>query len=245
LNFSSFLHHTPLEDPSHRDPVLSLIFLAKGLRGVAMRIPAEYSAWLAYGRFGWREYVAHAKNIVLGLPGLVRRAPELIQKRWLSSRKLPSLIIDGDHNRFALHYHVEQAPHEESRVTLLDELDEHGVPRLNVDLQYRDIDVESILKAHLIIKERLEHGGVGTLRFLSDDPRRHIEEQISFGGHQMGTTRMAETEQNGVVDLNCRVFGVDNLYIAAPSVFPTGGQANPVATIVACAIRLADHLVAN
>ncbi len=125
----------------------------------------------------------------------------------------------------------------------MDDLDEHGVPRLHVNLHYDDLDVESILKAHLIIKERLEKAGVGTLRFLRDDPRRHIEEQISFGGHQMGTTRMAKTEQGGVVDPDCRVFGLQNLYIAAPSVFPTGGQANPVATIVAFAIRLADHLV--
>jgi choline dehydrogenase-like flavoprotein len=53
---------------------------------------------------------------------------------------------------------------------------------------------------------------------------------------------MSKIPDNGVVDENCRVFGVDNLYMAGCSVFPTGGHANPTLTIVALAIRLADHL---
>ena len=73
----------------------------------------------------------------------------------------------------------------------------------------------------------------------------HIKKQIAWGGHQLGTTRMGHREEDGVVDVNCKVFGVSNLYVAAPSVFPTGGQANPVLTIVTLAIRLADHLRAT
>jgi len=46
----------------------------------------------------------------------------------------------------------------------------------------------------------------------------------------------------GVVDSNCKVHGVSNLFIAGSSVFPTGGYANPTLTFVALAIRLADHL---
>jgi choline dehydrogenase-like flavoprotein len=45
-----------------------------------------------------------------------------------------------------------------------------------------------------------------------------------------------------VVDENCRVFGVDNLYVASSSTFPTSGCANPTLTIVALAVRIADHL---
>jgi choline dehydrogenase-like flavoprotein len=46
----------------------------------------------------------------------------------------------------------------------------------------------------------------------------------------------------GVVDADGRVHGVANLYIAGSSVFPTSGSANPTLTIVALALRLADHL---
>jgi choline dehydrogenase-like flavoprotein len=58
----------------------------------------------------------------------------------------------------------------------------------------------------------------------------------------MGTTRMSSDPESGVVDADCRVHGVANLYIASSSVFPTGGFANPTLTILALAIRLADHL---
>lgn len=58
----------------------------------------------------------------------------------------------------------------------------------------------------------------------------------------MGTTRMADDERKGVVDRDCKVFGVDNLYVAGSSVFTTSGAANPTLSIVALALRLAEHL---
>ncbi|MEH1848669.1 MAG: GMC family oxidoreductase [Nostoc sp.] len=60
--------------------------------------------------------------------------------------------------------------------------------------------------------------------------------------HQIGATRMHVDPKQGVVDENCRVHGISNLYIAGSSVFPTAGSANPTLTIVALAIRLADHI---
>jgi choline dehydrogenase-like flavoprotein len=46
----------------------------------------------------------------------------------------------------------------------------------------------------------------------------------------------------GVVDENCRVHGMQNLYVAGSSVFPTAGSFNPTLTLVALALRLADHV---
>jgi choline dehydrogenase-like flavoprotein len=62
------------------------------------------------------------------------------------------------------------------------------------------------------------------------------------GNHHMGTTRMSDDPRTGVVDRDCRVHGMANLFVAVSSVFPTGGSANPTLTIVALALRLADHL---
>ena len=60
--------------------------------------------------------------------------------------------------------------------------------------------------------------------------------------HHMGTTRMHVDPKRGVVDADCKMHGVENLYVAGSSVFPTGGNANPTLTIVALAYRLCDHL---
>ena len=53
---------------------------------------------------------------------------------------------------------------------------------------------------------------------------------------------MSESPKSGVVDVNCRVHGIANLYIASSSVFPTCGFANPTLTILALTLRLADHI---
>ena len=58
----------------------------------------------------------------------------------------------------------------------------------------------------------------------------------------MGTTRMHVNPKQGVVDENSRIHGISNLFIAGPSAFPTGGYSNPVLTIVALSVRLADHV---
>ena len=65
---------------------------------------------------------------------------------------------------------------------------------------------------------------------------------FNSGSHHIGTTRMAASADEGVVDPDCRVHGVENLYVAGSSVFPTSGHANPTLTVVALAVRLADHL---
>jgi choline dehydrogenase-like flavoprotein len=69
-----------------------------------------------------------------------------------------------------------------------------------------------------------------------------IEPCYTDASHHMGTTRMSEDPRSGVVDRNSRVHGVDNLYVAGSSVFPSAGHANPTLTIVALALRLAEHL---
>lgn len=65
------------------------------------------------------------------------------------------------------------------------------------------------------------------------------------GHHHMGTTRMSNSTDTGIVDSNCKTHAVENLDIAGSSVFPTAGYVNPTPTLLALAIRLADHLKAK
>lgn len=61
--------------------------------------------------------------------------------------------------------------------------------------------------------------------------------------HHMGTTRMHDSPEHGVVDRNCKVHGISNLYVAGSSVFPTAGANFPTITIAALALRLSQHLI--
>jgi choline dehydrogenase-like flavoprotein len=135
----------------------------------------------------------------------------------------------------------EQIPNPDSRVTLADEKDALGLRKIRLDWRLTEQDRRSLLQhMHSLA---LELGALGLGRMQLDIEDNGIWPTIVNGGsHHMGTTRMSENPQSGVVDRNCRVHGLDNLYIAGSSVFPTSGAANPTLTIVALALRLADHL---
>ena len=62
--------------------------------------------------------------------------------------------------------------------------------------------------------------------------------------HACGTCRMGTDPAVSVVDADCRAHGIDNLYLADGSVFPTSGAANPALTIAANALRVAEGIAA-
>lgn len=89
----------------------------------------------------------------------------------------------------------------------------------------------------------LELGRVWIDEWLQNDQAAWPQGRPVFGGyHHMGATRMSQDPRHGVVDADCRVHDLDNLYVAGSSVFPTAGFANPTLTLVALALRLTDHL---
>jgi choline dehydrogenase-like flavoprotein len=120
-----------------------------------------------------------------------------------------------------------------------------GMRRLRIDLRFTWNDAEAIARSHDVLDSVLRRAGLGELNL--DMPRKALAEAIlrsaSDGFHQIGLTRMARHHDDGVVDVNCKVFGLDNLFIASSSVFRTAGQANPTFSAVALGLRLADHLV--
>lgn len=139
----------------------------------------------------------------------------------------------------------EQAPNRHSRITLSDEFDEMGMPRVRLDWHLTERDIHSAWTFASIAAEELSRAGLGEVdleRFhLPDDPNE-LSGMVVDAGHHMGATRMGNDPSAGVVDANCMVFGIDNLFIASSAVFPTGGCSNPTFTILALALRLADRL---
>jgi choline dehydrogenase-like flavoprotein len=135
---------------------------------------------------------------------------------------------------------AEQSPNPESRVTLIDETDELGMRHARLDWRLSARDIESARRTMEVIALELGRRGLGRGQAVEEVDL----EGIDFQCHHMGTTRMSAGPALGVVDAHCRVHGVANLYVAGSSVFPTSGLANPTFTIVALALRLADHLKA-
>jgi choline dehydrogenase-like flavoprotein len=143
---------------------------------------------------------------------------------------------------FKVRYWGEPLPNPDSRVLLSPERDRLGKNRVWLDWRLSDMDLFTMKRVYQILAEELGRAGLGRLKvpFAENDTSWPSPPTGSF--HHMGTTRMHVDPKHGVVDPNCRVHGIANLFVAGSSVFPTAGQANPTLTIVALATRLADHI---
>lgn len=136
----------------------------------------------------------------------------------------------------------EAEPLRSRRVRLSDARDALGRRRIRVEWSPSDLELRSLRRGQELVGRALADAGIGRLECsLGTDQQPEIE----TASHHMGTTRMHPDPARGVVDANCRVHGHHNLFIAGSSVFPTAGFANPTLTIVALALRLADHLRAR
>lgn len=136
---------------------------------------------------------------------------------------------------------MEVTPDPERRLTLTDERDALGMPKLKLHMRIADQD---FAKYRLTLKElgrQLLASRAGMLK-LNLKTRDEWFANLDWGNHHMGTTRMSADPKKGVVDANLKVHDVANLYVAGSSVFPTYGAANPTVNLLALTLRLADHL---
>jgi choline dehydrogenase-like flavoprotein len=168
----------------------------------------------------------HALRTVLGAPKVLRH-----YRTWRSGQP-PDV--------FGIDVMAEQGPTMSSRVRLSGRRDRLGLPMTILDWRLTSLDWHSIRRTMEIFGDAVRKAGIGTVISTIGDEK---QPPAVFGNwHQLGTTRMHQDPAHGVVDENCRVHGISNLYIAGGSIFPTGGYANPSLTIVALSLRLADHL---
>ena len=146
---------------------------------------------------------------------------------------------------------AEAALNRESRVTLAEERDAFGMNRARLDWRTSPVDDRSIRETTTAFAAWLAESDIGRMRIydwvLSETPiatgSRESESMSSW--HHMCTTRMSDDPTKGVVDRDCRVHGMRNLYIGGSSVFGSPGFVNPTYTIVQLALRLGDRLAAE
>ncbi len=135
---------------------------------------------------------------------------------------------------------TEQSPHPDNRITLAEERDAFGRRIARLHWRWTAEDRRRIARARDVYAQAFASAGYGKL--VAGDWDAGQPRMIGGTHHHMGGTRMATDPRSGVVDTDCRVHGFSNLFVAGSSVFPTGGSVNPTLTIVALALRLAEHV---
>lgn len=218
--------------------------------------PADHEAMnsLASLKFHLQfKYTQYPKGLGKHLMNIYRGRNRLFRAMYESFRfKVPVLLGLGrggwsrtsnnekKYNRLELLALVEQSPNPENRITLIDEKDALGCPKIKVHYTCAAQDIESVKRAQKIMGDAIAETGLGRY----EPPKESAEKMKSLPGshHMLGTARMSEDPRNGVVDRDCRVHGVRNLFIAGSAVFSTGGYANPTLTNLALSVRVADRV---
>jgi choline dehydrogenase-like flavoprotein len=180
------------------------------------------------------DFIKHIRNVLNEIDDVARIAYRKIKGKIVGNFSKKRIRL------FILAHMSEQIPNPNSRVILSKKHDRFGLNRIALNWQVSSLDILSAIRAQEIIGEELSRAGLGRLYIKMKDESPPSD--LHGGYHHMGTTRMHVDPKQGVVDEHCRVHGISNLFIAGPSVFPTGGYANPVLTIVALTVKLADHL---
>lgn len=162
-------------------------------------------------------------------------------KKNIFERLFPST----DYQSFGMYSRIEQSPNPLSRITLNNEEDSLGVPKTSLNWALSPIDKKSLRELNKLVGQQVGLAGIGRVRlhdFLLDEKDETMPEYTSGGWHHMGTTRMSENPKNGVVDGNCKVHNIHNLFIAGSSCFTTSGAVTPTLSIIALSLRLSDHV---
>ena len=143
------------------------------------------------------------------------------------------------HTKLSVRCLAETAPNRDNRITLSNSRDALGQRHPAVVWNIGESERRSVSALHSEFLAQASKLDLGPVQPIDED---FEPKWLTGASHHMGTTRMHDSPRHGVVDRNCRVHGIGNLYVAGSSVFPTCGYANPTLTIVALAIRLADRL---
>lgn len=192
--------------------------------------------WKALKRVlrGKSRSMSDAYAIALNAHRLVKGAADLMMRKNSLSRTL---------ERVELFCMSEQVPDPASRVTLSTKKDRFGLPISRIDWRINNLEERSIRRTAELVSSELERIGYEPPKLDSWlDRGEGLPSAFVDIAHPTGTTRMSASKTQGVVDADCQVHGLDGLYVAGSSVFPTAGHANPTQMIVALAIRTADIL---
>jgi choline dehydrogenase-like flavoprotein len=155
------------------------------------------------------------------------------KRRWCPSNAEIKLCID-----------TEQQPNPESRIRLSKTLDAIGMPKAVVQWQWGEPERHAFHTYSALFNRQWRIWDLGEIAWNERfEAGSGWEKGVSDIYHLMGGTRMSVGPQDGIVDKELRVHGIDNLSVASLSVFPTGGSSNPTFTLMMLTLRLAERLM--
>lgn len=155
----------------------------------------------------------------------------LFQPRWLIKGVKFQIIVEPE-------------PNPNSRVMLSPtQKDQLGMNRVRVDWRLGSQVQRTFDRTLAILANDLQRSGVAQVELDPPIEGGKWPKDLEGTWHHMGTTRMHDSPKQGVVDRDCKVHGMTNLYVAGSSVFPTSGANFPTITLAALAFRLSDHIV--
>ena len=169
-NTVAWLANPELADARHRSGPLSFAYLslasplgrlmapdAQRLSLTGTRVPGA-----PYGGAKKRPLREHVRNMLLQPAATVGFAASFGAKRFLARRrKAPGFFVYNPANVYPLQYHGEHLPHWDSQVTLSDERDDVGMPRLRINLKFSEADVSGVVAAHRMWDAFLRRTGCG------------------------------------------------------------------------------------
>jgi choline dehydrogenase-like flavoprotein len=149
----------------------------------------------------------------------------------------------SSHRRLKLNVNCEQDPLSEGKISLIPTRDALGTFRVKVDWRTSQRELHTIREYVEVARAMFQRNGIAEIvpipALYADDKALASTFRDSF--HHIGGTKMATSEELGVVDSDLRLFGTKNAYVCSTSVFPSAGYANPTHTLIALALRLSDH----
>lgn len=190
-------------------------------------------------------------GVATGRPAPAAPPPRIgLQAFDVMRRTLPSVQpIGPELIEYAIGINVEVMPDPDNRLTLTADRDALGLQRVHLHWRPHVFEKRSMLAGLQAIGRSLLQQRLGRMYLRVPETSEWLGDTFwgrhHYGNHHSGTTRMSTSPLTGVVDRNCRVHDVRNLYVAGSSVFSTIGAAHPTLTVVALAVRLADHLAEN
>ncbi len=184
-------------------------------------------------RLNFSKSIAHVPEIIYYLT-----PKELLPHRLYSFIYPYFSYLNRNNQQYKLKIanYCEQAPNPTSRVSLGKDKCRLGLNKIKLDWKVGQDEERNVLKLQSLLASYFRKNKIG--KFDSD----FNGQEFTDASHHIGTTRMSFNHKKGVVDKNCKVHNIDNLYISGSSVFPTSGHANPTLTIVALSLRLGDHI---